>query len=129
MTPETHRPLTVAVLAVALTAILDAAGCAQKALEYPFLVSGTVADAAGQPLGGVRVTLQIQGVVYDGTTPVQRTDTYTDDHGRYAFDLVTRDPTERFSLAFDKEGYESSSIEKTSLAETAHDARLTRIGS
>jgi hypothetical protein len=111
--------------AVVATAIATAA-CAQKALEYPFMVSGSVSDASGQPLGGVRVTLQIHGVVYEGATPMQRTDTYTDERGRFAFDYVTRDPTELYSLSFDKEGYESSSIERASLARSVHDVKLAK---
>jgi hypothetical protein len=112
--------------ATVVLAALGAESCTHKSLEYPFLVSGTVSDASGQPLDGVRVTLEIQGMVYDGTTPVHRTDTYSDDRGRFAFDYVTRDPTQLYSLWFDKEGYESSSIEKASLAKSVHAVTLAR---
>src|SRR5262249_37014482 len=122
---RTRYPLGAALFLAAIAT----AGCAQKALEYPFIVSGTVDDSSGQPLGGVRVAPQVHGVVYEGPKPVQRTDTYTDDRGRYAFDYVTRDPTQLYSLWFDKEGFESSSIEKASLAESIHHVRLARLAS
>ena len=79
-------------------------------------------------MSGVRVTLQIQGVVYEAVTPVTRTDTYTDGRGEFGFAYLTERPSQIYSLWFDKEGYESVSVEGASLAENPHRITMKRLG-
>jgi hypothetical protein len=109
--PLTRRPLGAAIIILALAA---AGGCRHTVVDYSFQVEGEVADGGGTPLSDVRVTLQINGVAYQAITTVSRTDTYTDGHGRFGFHYLTHESGQTYSLWFDKQGYESQSVEGAS---------------
>ena len=122
--PLTRRPLGAAIFAVAMSALF---ACRHTIVDYSFRVQGTVVDAGGLPISGVRVTLQIQGVAYQAVTEVSRTETYTDEGGRFGFEYLTHDPGQIYSLWFDKPTLESTAIEGASLAESPFRITMKRM--
>ncbi len=60
-------------------------GCLRPVVDYSFRAEGVVTDPGGRPIPNARVTLEISRTVYKVITPVTKSDTYTDENGRFAF--------------------------------------------
>ena len=109
---------------IAGVAVLVLPNCARRVADYSFEARGTVTNEAGSPIPNVRVTLEVGIPVYQVITPVTRTDTYTDTDGNFSFWFISHDPDPPYALWFDKEGYESVSVEDARRAMNPHLIRL-----
>jgi hypothetical protein len=92
-----------------------------------FTAMGIVKDVDGNPLQGVKVTLEISSTsVYKAITPVQSESTLTDDKGEFIFEYISHEKDPPYNLSFEKDGYEVVAIKKATQDMNPHPVILKR---
>ncbi|SRR6266496_3207368 len=99
-------------------------GCLRPVVDYSFRAEGVVMDPGGRPVPNARVTIEISGTVYQVITPVTKSDTYTDENGRFAFRYISHDADPPYTLRFEKLGYQSALLEGEVQAKNPHSITL-----
>ncbi len=99
-------------------------GCLRPVVDYSFRAEGVVTDPGGRPIPNARVTLEISRTVYKVITPVTKSDTYTDENGRFAFGYISHDADPPYTLGFEKLGYQSVLLEGEVQAMNPHSVTL-----
>ena len=102
-----RRTIVVAVLVVFLA---PAVYLLRPRPVYDYIAStvGLVVSPDGNPLEGVRVTLQSQDVLYEAITPLRNASTVTNGEGRFSFLFIScGTPPGPYRMIFEKPGLET----------------------
>lgn len=87
-------------------------GCASRriAKDYVFGVTGIVTTEDGTPVQGADVTLQVNGLVYEGVDPVKIRHIETNDTGGFVFGYIANEPGGKYTITVRKQGFESEIV-------------------
>ena len=87
-------------------------GCSSVIVhDYVFQAEGLVLNSSGQPLPGVRVSVEVTATLYEGVTPVHQSVETTNEAGQFTFFSLTHAKNPLYTLLFEKTGYKTVVIE------------------
>jgi hypothetical protein len=94
--------------------------------DYMFSVTGVVTAEDATPLQDAHVTLEVDGPVYDGVTPVKIVKHVTNETGGFVFMYISHKRSMKYTLTVGKEGFESQTVSGQAPPAGNHTIRLKR---
>jgi hypothetical protein len=106
------------------------AGCAARRVshDYIFDVTGVVTSEDGEPVQDADVTLDVNGPVYEGVTPVKSVKRLTNSTGGFVFGYISGESGVKYMLTVRKEGFEHETVSGSAPPPGHHTIRLKRAG-
>jgi hypothetical protein len=108
------------VLAVLVTLGSGCSHLGRRTADYIFSVVGTVKDSSGQPLDGVRVTIQPEAGVYEAIELVAERMLVTGRDGDFMFQYITHRRGTPYRLTISKPGYAPQELSGAAPPHQAH---------
>lgn len=100
--------------------------CEARSHDYTFSVTGVITDEDGTPIQNAEVTLEVNGPVYRGVTPVKTEQIVTNTTGGFVIMHISHKLNVKYTIRVRKDGFEPQTVSGSAPPDGHHTIRLKK---
>ena len=100
--------------------------CEARSHDYTFSVTGVITDEDGTPIQNAEVTLDVNGPVYRGVTPVKTEQIVTNATGGFVIMHISHKRNVKYTIRVRKDGFEPQTVSGSAPPDGHHTIRLKK---